>query len=84
MGVDTACTFCYPLSWEEHRDAETWGIRLLGLVDRSFAPQAIVGDCGSGLRAGQKLAFFDVPCRGDHFHLIRDFEAAVDYLGRHA
>jgi hypothetical protein len=84
VGVDTASTFCYLLSWEEHRDAETWGIRLLELVDRGFAPQAIVADGGSGLRAGQKLALSDVPCRGDHFHLIRDFEAAVGYLERHA
>src|SRR5271165_2534666 len=84
VGVDTASTFCYLLSWEEHRDAETWGIRLLELVDRGFAPQAIVADGGSGLRAGQKLALSDVPCRGDHFHLIRDFEAAVGCLERHA
>ena len=84
VGVDTASTFCYLLSLEEHRDAVTWGIRLLELVDRGFAPQAIVADGGSGLRAGQKLALSDVPCRGDHFHLIRDFEAAVGYLERHA
>jgi len=84
VGVDTASTFCYLLSLEEHRDAETWGIRLLELVDRGFAPRAIVADGGSGLRAGQKLALSDVPCRGDHFHLIRDFEAAVGSLERHA
>jgi len=84
VGVDTASTFCYLLSWEEHRDAETWGIRLLELVDRGLAPQAIVADGGSGLRAGQKLALGDVPCRGDHFHLIRDFEAAVGCLERQA
>jgi hypothetical protein len=84
VGVDTASTFCYLLSLEEHRDAETWGIRLLELVDRGFAPEAIVADGGSGLRAGQKLALSDVPCRGDHFHLISDFEATVGYLERRA
>jgi len=84
VGVDTASTFCYLLSWEEHRDAETWGIRLLELVDRGFAPQAIVADGGSGLRAGQKLALSDVPCRGDHFHLIREFESAAGCLERRA
>ena len=84
VGVDTASTFCYLLSLEDHRDAETWGIRLLELVDRGFAPEATVGDGGSGLRAGQKLGLPKVPCRGDHFHLFRDFEAAVNHLERRA
>jgi transposase-like protein len=84
VGVDTASTFCYLLSLEGHRDAETWGIRLLELVDRGFAPEATVGDGGSGLRAGQGLALPEVPCRGDHFHLLHDFEAAVNHLERRA
>lgn len=50
VGVDTASTFCYLLSPEEHRDAETWGVRLLELADRGFAPDAIVADFGTGLR----------------------------------
>src|SRR5271157_1403918 len=37
VGVDAASTFCFLLSPEEHRDADTWGIRLLELVDRGFA-----------------------------------------------
>jgi hypothetical protein len=80
VGVDTASTFCYLLSLEDHRDAETWGIRLRELVDRGFAPAATVGDGGSGLRAGQKLALSQVPCDGDHFPLFRDLEAVVTYL----
>ena len=84
VGVDATSTFCYLLSLEDHRDAETWGIRLLELVDRGFAPTATVADGGSGLRAGQKLALPEVPCRGDHFHLLRDFEAAVNHLERRA
>jgi hypothetical protein len=84
VGVDTASTFCYLLSLEEHRDAETWGIRLLELVDRGFAPQATVGDGGTGLRAGQKLALPGVPCWGDHFHLIRDLKDLARSLERRA
>jgi hypothetical protein len=84
VGIDTASTFCYLLSLEDHRDAETWGIRLLELADRGFAPQATIGDGGDGLRAGQKLALPDVPCRGDHFHLLHDFEAVVSYLENRA
>ena len=44
VGVDAASTFCFLLSPEEHRDADPWGIRLLELVDRGFAPQATIAD----------------------------------------
>jgi hypothetical protein len=84
VGVDTASTFCYLLSPEEHRDADTWGVRLLELADRGFAPEATVADFGTGLRAGQGLALPDVPCRGDIFHLVRDLEQAVAYLENRA
>ena len=70
VGVDTASTFCYLLSQEEHRDADTWAVRLLELAEHGFAPDAIVADFGTGLRAGQALALPQVPCRGDVFHLI--------------
>ncbi len=65
VGVDTASTYCYLLSLEDHRDAVTWGVRLLELVDQGFNPDATVADAGSGLRAGQALALPEVPCRGD-------------------
>ena len=52
VGVDTATTYCYLLSLEDHRDAETWGVRLLELVDQGFAPLATVADAGLGLRTG--------------------------------
>jgi hypothetical protein len=50
VGVDTASTYCFLLSVEEHRDADTWGVRLLELVDQGFNPQATVADAGSSLR----------------------------------
>jgi hypothetical protein len=84
VGVDTASTFCYLLSLEEHCDAETWAIRLLELADRGFAPAATVGDGGMALRAGQELALPGTPCRGDHFHLFRDFETVIGHLERRA
>src|SRR5262245_2450603 len=84
VGVDTASTFCYLLSPEEHRDADTWGVRLLELAECGFAPEAVVADFGSGLRAGRGLALPHVPCRGDIFHLVRDLEAAVTYLEHRA
>src|SRR5262249_11478396 len=84
VGVDTASTYCYLLSLEDHRDAETWGVRLLELVDQGFDPEATVADAGSGLRAGQALALPEVPCRGDVFHIIRDLEEVVGYLENRA
>ncbi len=74
VGDVTASTYCYLLSLEDHRDAETWSARLLELVDQGFDPEAIVADAGSGLRAGQALALPEIPCRGDLFHILRDLE----------
>jgi hypothetical protein len=84
VGIDTASTFCYLPSQERRRDADTWDVRLLGLAECGFAPEAIVADFGTGLRAGQELASPRVPCRGDIFHLVHDLEQAVSYLENRA
>jgi hypothetical protein len=84
VGVDAASSFCFLLSLEEHRDAETWGVRLLELTDRGFAPEATIADGGTGLRAGQKLAMPGVPCWGDHFHLAQDLTEVLRYLENRA
>jgi hypothetical protein len=84
VGVDTASTFCYLLSPEEHCDTDTWGLRLLELADRGFAPQAVIADAGTALRAGQKVALPEVPCWGDAFHLFRDLKDAARRLERDA
>ena len=84
VGVDAQSTFCFLLSPEEHRDAETWGIRLLELVDRGFAPVATIADFGSGLRAGHQEALPEVPCRGDVFHALYDVGPLVRYLENRA
>ena len=84
VGVDAASTVCFLLSPEEHRDADTWGIRLLELVDRGFAPQATIADFASGLRAGHKEALHEVPCRGDVFHALYDVGPLVRYLENRA
>jgi len=84
VGVDTASTYCYLLSLEDHRDAVTWGVRLLELVDQGFDPDATVADAGSGLRAGQALALPEVPCRGDLFHVLRDLEQVASFLANRA
>ena len=84
VGVDAASTFCFLLSPEEHRDADTWGIRLLELVDRGFAPQATIADFASGLRAGHQEALPEVPCRGDVFHALYNVGPLARYLENRA
>jgi hypothetical protein len=84
VGADVGSTYCYLLSLEEHRDGDTWGIRLLELQNRGFQPEATVGDAGSGLRAGQTLAMPDVPCRGDVFHALRTVLSLVTFLENRA
>jgi hypothetical protein len=84
VGVEVASTYCYLLSLEERRDGETWGVRLLELRDRGFAPQAIIGDGGSGLQAGQALALPDVLRRGDVFHVLHEVTPLVTFLENRA
>ncbi len=84
VGVDVASTYCYLLSLEEHRDGATWGIRLLELRDRGFAPEAIIGDGGSGLQAGHELALPEVPRRGDVFHVVQEVTPVVTFLDNRA
>jgi hypothetical protein len=84
VGVDTNSTYCYLLSLEDHRDAETWGIRLLDLQPQGFQPEAIIGDAGSGLRAGLALAMPEVPCRGDVFHILQSVQSLRTFLENRA
>ncbi len=74
----------YLLSPEEHRDADTWGVRLLELCDRGFRPDAAIADFAGGLRAGQAEALPDLPCRGDVFHALQTAMPLVRYLENRA
>lgn len=83
VGCDVDSTYCYLLSPEEHRDADTWGLRLLELQDRGWAPDATIADFGTGLRAGQERTCPDLPCRGDLFHALKNLgDAAVGLENR--
>ena len=84
VGADADSTYCYLLSLEDHRDADTWGIRLLELQDQGFRPEATIADAGSGLRAGQALAMSGVPCRGDVFHALQTVQSLVTFLDNRA
>jgi hypothetical protein len=84
VGVDARSTFCFLLSPEKHRDANTWGVLLLDLVKQGFDPDANVADFAAGLRAGHKVALPDVPCRGDVFHVLYNLGPLVRYLENRA
>jgi len=84
VGADVASTYCYLLSLEEHRDADTWGVRLLELAERGFRPQATIADFAGGLRAAQAEVLPGVPCRGDVFHALHEAVALVTALENRA
>lgn len=77
-GIDAASTYCYLLAAEDHRDGDTWAIHLLDLQAQGLHPDYTIADAGSGLRAGQKTAWPDIPCHGDVFHIQREFETLVN------
>jgi hypothetical protein len=83
-GVDLDSFYCYLLSLESHRDADTWGIHLLYLSDQGLSPDYTVADGGLGLRAGQSLAWPDIPCNGDIFHAIHELTKLVGFLENQA
>ena len=83
-GVDADSTYCYLLSLEDHRDANTWGVRLLELQDQGFQPEATVADAGQGIRAGQALAMPETPCRGDVFHALQTVQSLATFLENRA
>lgn len=78
--VDVDSTYCCHLSREDHRDADTWGVRLLELARQGFAPRATVADFAKGLRAGQAQALGETPCLGDLFHACDDLGQVVRFL----
>ena len=84
VGADIDSTYCYLLSLEEHRDADTWGVRLLELQERGFQPQATIADFGTALRAAQNEVLPGIPCRGDVFHVLQDALPLVHYLDNRA
>jgi hypothetical protein len=84
VGVDVRSSFCFLLNREEHRDEDTWALRLLELKERNFAPAATIADFAAAIRAGQNLAELGATCRGDVFHLLQEVTPVVTYLENRA
>jgi hypothetical protein len=70
VGCDADSSYCYLLSQEEHRDADTWAVRLWELVERGFCPEATVADGGTALRAAHEAVLPGLPRRRDVFHVF--------------
>jgi hypothetical protein len=84
VGVDALSSFCYLLSLEDRRDADTWGVRLLELQDRGFNPDYVVADAGNALRAAQAEVLPNTPCRSDVFHALMAVSEVVTKLENRA
>src|SRR5271169_1292090 len=84
VGADIRSTYCFLLSAEDQRDGDTWALRLLECQDRGLAPKATIADFGTGIRAGQKRAMPEVPCRGDVFHALHELTPVVTFLENRA
>jgi hypothetical protein len=84
VGADVASGYCFLLSLGEHRDADTWGVHILDLQERGFAPKATIADFAAGIRAGQELAMPGSRCRGDTFHALQEITPVVSYLENRA
>ncbi|MGK7913243.1 MAG: hypothetical protein AB4050_17455 [Synechococcus sp.] len=83
-GVCAFSTYCYLLEVAEQRDGDTWGWHLLEASERGLAPEFTIADGGTGLRAGQELAWPGIPCHGDAFHAIKEGKDLARYLTRKA
>jgi len=68
-GVDATSTYCYLLAEAEQRDETTWGVHLLDARAQGLNPTYTIADAATGLRAGHRAAYGDIPCHGDVFHI---------------
>jgi hypothetical protein len=69
--VDGRSFLVLHLSAEQGRDATTWGLTFLDLVERGVQFHDIASDGALGIQAGMRDAELAVPLRCDLFHLIR-------------
>ena len=84
VGMDLKSTYCYLLACEDHRDETTWGVHLLDLANQGLRPEYTIADGGRGLRAGQAVAWDDIPCHGDVFHAEGDLGKLAFFLENRA
>lgn len=82
--VDGRSFLVLNLTPAESRDATTWGLTFLDLVERGIQFHDLACDGGTGLRAGVREAELVIPLRPDLFHLLRDAHHLAQRLERAA
>ena len=79
-GLDQRSTYCFLLSEEKSRDADTWALRLLECQDRGLNPDYAVADGGQGQRAGMRMVWPGTPCFSDSFHALYELGKVKTFL----
>ncbi len=78
--IDIPSRFCALLTHADDRDHETWGIHLLDLKDRGYAPEVAILDGAKRLVKGHEVALPETKLRHDHFHCIMDMKNCARFL----
>jgi len=78
--VDIPSRFCPLLVKADKRDYETWGIHLLDLMNKGYAPKTTVIDGAKGLLKGHEEVLPDTKIRYDHFHMLKDMADCRRFL----
>src|SRR6202166_2712160 len=78
--VDIESRFCALLTRADDRAHETWGIHLLDLQARGYAPDTTIVDSPKGLIKAHADILPKTTLRHDHFHFIRDLKECARHL----
>jgi hypothetical protein len=78
--VDGRSFLVLHLSAEQRRDATTWGVTFLELLERGVQFHDIASDGALGIQAGIRDAELAVPLRSDLFHLLRKAHQIARHL----
>jgi len=78
--VDIASRFCPLLVHADNRDGTTWGVNLLDLHVRGYAPETSIIDGANGMINGYEEALPDTKLRHDHFHFIMALTDCAQFL----
>lgn len=78
--VDIASRFCPLLVHANNRDGTTWGVNLLDLHARGYAPETSIIDGANGMINGYEEALPDTKLRHDHFHFIMALTDCAQFL----
>jgi hypothetical protein len=78
--VDGRSFLVLQLSAEQRRDATTWGVTFLELLERGVQFHDIASDGALGIQAGIRDAGLIVPLRSDLFHLLRKAYSITRHL----